>query len=223
MMLVELKNISMNYGKGANTVHALRNVHFRMEKGDFLAVTGKSGSGKSTLLNILGGICKPTKGEYIFGNRNMKELTNNQFSEFRNKKIGFVVQHFALIQDMTAFQNIALPLKYRGCHRDEIKKTVKDLAEKLEISDKITDNPSKLSGGQCQRVAIARAIAGKPELLLADEPTGSLDEETGRKILDIFKKLNHDGMTVLIVTHDLEIASACKRKVFMKDGILKES
>lgn len=220
MQMLALKEIHMTYGKGDGAVHALRGVDMEVERGELLAVTGKSGCGKSTLLNILGGVCKPTGGSYFFEGKEVSQFSARQLADFRTQKIGFVVQHFALIQDMTVFQNIALPLRYRGYSRKKIEERVYELLDQFELGGKENTIPPELSGGQCQRTAIARAVAGHPELLLADEPTGALDEETGGKILRIFQKLNQNGMTIIIVTHDGEIAAGCRRRVHMRDGMI---
>ena len=221
MQMLALKEIHMTYGKGDGVVHALRGGDMEVERGELLAVTGKSGCGKSTLLNILGGVCKPTGGSYFFEGKEVSQFSARQLADFRTQKIGFVVQHFALIQDMTVFQNIALPLRYRGYSRKKIEERVYELLDQFELGEKENTIPPELSGGQCQRTAIARAIAGHPELLLADEPTGALDEETGGKILRIFQELNQKGMTVLIVTHDEEIAAGCHRRIRMRDGLME--
>lgn len=220
MQMLALKEIHMTYGKGDGAVHALRGVDMEVERGELLAVTGKSGCGKSTLLNILGGVCTPTGGSYFFEGKEVSQFSARQLADFRNQKIGFVVQHFALIQDMTVFQNIALPLRYRGYSRKKIEERVYELLDQFELGEKENTIPPELSGGQCQRTAIARAVAGHPELLLADEPTGALDEETGGKILRIFQELNQGGMTIIIVTHDGEIAAGCRRRVHMRDGMI---
>ena len=207
----------MTYGKRNGAVHALRGVNMVMERGDFLAFTGKSGCGKSTLLNILGGVCKPTGGSYFFEGKEVSQFSARQLADFRTQKIGFVVQHFALIQDMTVFQNIALPLRYRGYSRKKIEERVYELLDQFELGEKENTIPPELSGGQCQRTA----IAGRPNLLLADAPTGALDDETGGKILQIFQQLNQRGMTILIVTHDEEVSAGCHRKIRMRDGLME--
>ena len=220
MSFLKLKNICKTFGRGENEVNALKNINLDINSGELIAITGKSGCGKSTLLNVMGGLSSPSAGSYLFDGEDISSYNQDKLASFRNRNIGFVVQSFALINDMTIFDNIALPLRYAGKRPSEINKSVVELANKLEISDKINFFPSQLSGGQCQRAAIARALACNPRILLADEPTGALDEQTGKNILDIFKSLNEDGMTVIIVTHDLEIASMCNRRIEMKDGAI---
>lgn len=219
MSLIELKNVCKNYGKSENTVHALNDINLSIEKGEFISIVGKSGCGKSTLLNILGGIAVPSKGKYIFDSMEVSFASSKKMASFRNRNIGFVVQHFALINDITVERNIALPMEYRGYSKAEIEIRVKELLEQMEISDKMWRYPSELSGGQCQRVAIARAISLKPPVILADEPTGALDEETGQTIFNILENLNKtENITTIIVTHDMDLASKCKKIIRMKDG-----
>ena len=220
MSFLELKDICKTYGSGESEVKALKNINLNVNQGELIAVTGKSGCGKSTLLNIIGGLCLPSSGSYIFEGEKISSYNQDKLASFRNRNIGFVVQSFALINDMTIFDNIALPLKYARKKSSEINEKIKNLADKLELSDKIDAFPPELSGGQCQRAAIARAIACDPRVLLADEPTGALDEQTGINILNIFKSLNANGITVILVTHDLEIASMCRRRIEMKDGAI---
>lgn len=221
MSFIELHNIEKQYGKGASSVEALKNITLNIEEGEFIAIMGKSGSGKSTLLNILGKVSQPSNGKYFFDGEDVSKLSSSRAAAFRSKNIGFVVQHFALIQEMTVYQNIALPMIYKKYSSKRIKERVSELLNLLEIEDKKNKYPSELSGGQCQRVAIARAIATNPKLLLADEPTGALDEMTGLKIMEILKKLNDNGITILIVTHDADVARCCKRQLYMKEGEMK--
>lgn len=220
MGFITLENISMTYGKGNNLVHALNGIDLNIEEGDFVAIMGKSGCGKSTLLNVLGGITKPKEGKYYFNNEDVTELSMDQVAKFRNHNLGFVVQHFALIKDLTVRKNVGLPLIYQGCNRKKINKKVGELLELMEIQDKAENYPYELSGGQCQRVAIARAMISDPKVLLADEPTGALDEETGKKIMEVFQKLNDKGMTIILVTHDSDIADLCKKRLTIKDGCI---
>lgn len=217
---MELKNICKTFGRGENEVKALKNINLSINSGELITITGKIGCDKSTPLNVMGGLCSPSEGSYIFAGEDISSYNQEQLASFRNRNIGFVVQSFALINDITIFDNIALPVIYANKRLSEINKSVMELASKLELSDKIKFFPSQLSGGQCQRAAIARALACNPQVLLADEPTGALDEQTGKNILDIFKNLNAGGMTVIIVTHDPEIASMCNRKIEMKDGAI---
>lgn len=218
MSLVELKQISMSYGGKKNPVQALAGVDLQIEKGEFVSIIGKSGCGKSTLLNVLGGITKPESGDYLFDSVRVSDLSNSKLATFRKEKIGFVVQHFALIQDMNAYNNIALPLVYQKYAKKDIEKKVMGVMERLGVAEKRYNYPYELSGGQQQRIAIARAIVAEPALLLADEPTGALDEQTGRSVFEELKQLNADGMTILLVTHDMDLAKQCQRTVQMKDG-----
>jgi len=217
--LFELKNIVKTYGKGDGIVHALRNVDFSVEKGESVAIMGKSGSGKSTLLNIIGGLDTPDSGEYVFDGRNLPAKNFTKMSKFRRYNVGFVVQHFALINEYSVYNNIALPVRYTKHSEAEVKAKIEELAEKLEIADKLKKKPTQLSGGQAQRVAIARALIHNPKMILADEPTGALDEATGKSIMEIFTQINKEnGTTLSVVTHDKGVADYCGRTVVMKDG-----
>lgn len=218
MSYIEIKDLSVVYGKNESKINALNHINVNIEKGDFVAITGKSGCGKSTFLNVLGKITQPTSGCYYFENDNVTKLSSSKSAEFRNKNIGFVVQHFALINDITIFNNIALPMVYKKYSSKKIKERVASLLKLLEIEDKTDKYPHQLSGGQCQRVAIARALATEPQLILADEPTGALDEATGKSIMDILKKINETGTTIILVTHDQEIAKYCSKQIHLKDG-----
>lgn len=218
MVLLKLTNLEMTYGKGDTMVHALRNINLEIEKGDFIAIVGKSGCGKSTLLNILGAVSKPGQGNYLFEEIEVNKLNNHDAAIFRNKKIGFVVQHFALIKELTVRENVGLPLVYQSCKKKDIERRVDEVLKLLEIDEKANRYPTELSGGQCQRTAIARAIITNPEVILADEPTGALDEENGKNILNIFRRLNEKGTSIVLVTHDMEIANMCKRKICLRDG-----
>lgn len=221
MSLLKLEDLSVTYGSNNNAVEALKCVNLEVEQGAFLTITGKSGCGKTTLLNVLGGILKPSSGTYYFEGENVLGLKDKALAAFRNQNIGFVVQHFALIQDRTVRDNIALPLIYRRIPRKSIDEKVNEALESLEILDKKDKYPYELSGGQSQRVAIARAIVANPKLIIADEPTGALDEETGYKILNILKKLNNEGKTMIMVTHDTEIAEMGNYRIHMRDGIIQ--
>ena len=216
--IISLKGICKTYGKGDGLVTALRPIDLDIKKGEMLAIMGKSGSGKSTLLNLLAGLDTPDSGEYIYNGEHMNTKNQNKMAKFRRTDVGFVVQHFALIDEYTVYQNIALPLRYRRLKGVSTKQRVKEIAERLEIGEKLRKYPSQLSGGQAQRVAIARAIAHKPSILLADEPTGALDEETGKSIMNLFREINKEGTTVVVVTHDANVASYCQRTIRLHDG-----
>ena len=216
--IISLRGICKTYGKGDGLVTALRPIDLDIKKGEMLAIMGKSGSGKSTLLNLLAGLDTPDSGEYIYNGEHMNTKNQNKMAKFRRTDVGFVVQHFALIDEYTVYQNIALPLRYRRLKGVSTKQRVKEIAERLEIGEKLRKYPSQLSGGQAQRVAIARAIAHKPSILLADEPTGALDEETGKSIMNLFREINKEGTTVVVVTHDANVASYCQRTIRLHDG-----
>ena len=218
--LISLRGICKTYGKGDGLVTALRPIDLDIKKGEMLAIMGKSGSGKSTLLNLLAGLDTPDDGEYIYNGETINTKNQNKMAKFRRNDVGFVVQHFALIDEYNVSQNIALPLRYGKLKGVSTKKRIKEIAERLEIGEKLKKYPSQLSGGQAQRVAIARAIAHKPSILLADEPTGALDEETGKSIMNLFKEINKEGTTVVVVTHDANVASYCQRTIRLHDGAI---
>lgn len=222
MTMINLQQINKYYGKEEHDIHALNDISLSIEAGELIAVVGKSGSGKSTLLNILGGLDSPTSGEYLFEGRKINKLKPKGLAEFRSRNVGFVVQHFALIDDITIFDNVALPLKYQRLAGKIIKEKVEHMLAEMEISDKIDSYPPELSSGQCQRAAIARALIRNPAILLADEPTGALDGKTGRHILEVLKNLNMRGMTIIIATHDNDIANSCKRIIQLSDGFIKD-
>lgn len=217
-MLITLDNITVDYGKLDNKTYGLNQVSLTVKEGEFLTVMGKSGCGKTTLLNVLGTIRKPEKGSYCFQGEEITCLKDRKLAAFRNKNIGFVVQHFALINEYTVADNIALPMQYQKIKSKEREKRIDKILEKLEIEDKKYAYPYQLSGGQQQRVAIARAMVTKPKLLLADEPTGALDEENGKKIMELLQEINKEGTTVIMVTHDQELAKMGHRCIKMKDG-----
>lgn len=220
MGLINLKNINKKFGIKDTEVLALREVNIEINEGEIIAIVGASGSGKSTLLNIIGTLDNQTTGEYILENKNLKELNKYDLAKLRNKYFGFVVQHFALINDYNVYENIEIPLVYGKVKGNERRKIINQVLTKLDIQDKINKKPTQLSGGQCQRVAIARAIVNNPKIILADEPTGALDKETGEHVMKIFKDLNKEGKTIIIVTHDLSIASQCSRIIRIEDGMI---
>lgn len=216
--MIVLKDVTKIYNKGKNEVLALDNISLSIQKGELLSIMGASGSGKTTLLNILGGMDRMENGEYIFDEKNIENLSNRELDIFRSKKIGFVFQQFMLMPDYTVFENVELPLRAQGVRRSKRKKMVMDLLEKVEMDPFFKKFPSELSGGQQQRCAIARALITKPDLILADEPTGALDQKTGREIMQLLINLNNQGKTVVIVTHDPKIAAQTNRTITIEDG-----
>lgn len=220
--MVELKNVSKTFGKKEARVEALRGIDLSIREGELVAIMGKSGSGKSTLLNILGGMMSMDNGEYWYDGKTVNFQSQRELTKFRRNEVGFVVQYFALADDLNIFQNVALPLKYQGYSRKKIKEMVMEALRELEIEDKAKAYPSELSGGQQQRAAIARAVVKQPRLLLADEPTGNLDEATGEAVQEIFHKLNKNGKTIIIVTHDAKVAKHCERIIHLKDGMVSD-
>lgn len=209
--------------KGGVVVQALRGVSLQFPQGDFVAIMGSSGSGKSTLLNLLGALDRPTTGEYILGGHHVSKLSDDDLSHIRNQLIGFIFQSFNLIPQYTVLENIQIPLHYRPGRPTLSPRDINfciDLAAQVGLSDRLDHRPFQLSGGQQQRVAIARALANDPEIILADEPTGNLDSKTGEEIMTMLKRLNAEGRTILMVTHEPDIAAQAKRHIFMKDGVI---
>ncbi|AVP54339.1 ABC transporter ATP-binding protein [Clostridium tetani] len=220
MEIIKLNNVNKIYSSKQNKVNALNNINLNINKGELIAIVGPSGSGKSTLLNIIGTLDKITDGQYLLKNQQVEKLNISQLSQIRNKTFGFVVQHFALISEYTVFENIEIPLEYAKVKYKDRKEIINSILRKLKLDDKINKSIKELSGGECQRVAIARAIANDPEIILADEPTGALDQKTGQDVMNIFKDLNREGKTVIIVTHDSKIADQCNRIVKIEDGAI---
>ena len=200
------------------SLDALSGVTFEITKGEYVAIMGPSGSGKSTLMNIIGCLDSPTKGTYSLNNKEVSQMSDDELSKIRNTEIGFVFQNFSLLPRSSALENVMLPLQYAGISLSERKTIALDALEKVELLDRKDHKPSELSGGQQQRVAIARALVNNPSILFADEPTGNLDSQTGMKVLDIFKRLNENGQTIILITHENEVASAAKRIIHIKDG-----
>lgn len=217
MELIDLKKIAKNYGTNKK-VTAVKSFDLVIQQGEMLAIMGRSGSGKSTVLSIIAGIDRPSGGTYLFEGKDMSKITGDRMTRFRRDHIGVVFQHYALIDDYNVYNNIAIPLKLRKLSSAEIKRRVREIAEELGISALLFKYPKELSGGEAQRTAIARAVVAKPKLILADEPTGALDEENGSKIMQVFQKLHDQGNTIVIVTHDPGIAAMCERTVRIKDG-----
>lgn len=221
--IVEIKNVKKEYTLGGETVTALDNVSFTVNKGDFIAIIGPSGSGKSTLMNIIGCLDTPDSGEYYLDGQNAFSLKSKQLAEVRNHKIGFIFQSFNLLTKQSAFENVELPLVYRGIGSKERKEIAMQALKKVGLLERAGHKPTELSGGQQQRVAIARALAGNPPILLADEPTGALDSKTGVEVMNLMKDLNRQGHTIILITHDLQIAKQAKRVIRIQDGRLAET
>ena len=216
--MIELTSVSKVFGMKDIETHALKNVTFRINKGEMAAITGPSGSGKSTLLSILGLLEPPSNGEYVLDGVRTVDMNDRERSQLRNEKIGFVFQGFNLVSDMSLHDNVSLPLRYRGISAQERNLRVREALEQVGLASRSSHLPSQISGGQQQRAAIARAICGRPELILADEPTGNLDSEMSVEIMSLLKRLNSEGTTVLIVTHDVAIASSAPRRIHILDG-----
>ncbi|MEB3750427.1 MULTISPECIES: ABC transporter ATP-binding protein [Geobacillus] len=218
MALIELENIYKTYGEDEYTTVALKGVDLTVDNGEFISIMGPSGSGKSTLLNIIGCMDVPTKGVYRLDGVNVTTLRDKELSRIRNQKISFVFQHFALMHHFTVFENVALPLWKRELSKKEIKEKVDHYLEKLGIAHLKKKNVSKLSGGQKQRVAIARAMVAETDIVLADEPTGALDQENGARLMELFCQMNEEGKCIIVITHDEKVASYTKRIVRIVDG-----
>lgn len=220
--LVDVKNICKVYNPGENEVRALDNVTLSIDKGEYVAIIGQSGSGKSTLMNVLGCLDVPTSGDYYLNGSNVSELSDDELSDIRNLEIGFIFQGFNLIPNLTAIENVELPLIYRGVGKKERNQLAAEALNMVGLSHRMDHKPSEMSGGQQQRVAIARAIAAKPPVILADEPTGNLDSSSSKDIIKILKNLHKDGRTVILITHDNEIADQAKRVIRIIDGKIEK-
>lgn len=216
--LITCENLTKIYNPGPNEIRALDNVSFQINEGEFLAIIGSSGSGKSTLMNMLGGLDKPTTGTVRVSGAALSDMNTKQLAAFRNETIGFVFQQFQLLPKKNALQNVALPLLYRRPKEADMNDRAVESLQRVGLGDRMKHKPTELSGGQQQRVAIARALVGQPKLLLADEPTGALDSVTSQEVMELLHQLNTQGLTVILITHDHEVANAAERIITFKDG-----
>ena len=221
--IIQISNLMKTYKLGGEIVHALNNVSLEIDKGEFLAIIGPSGSGKSTLMNMIGCLDRPQSGKYLLDGKDIGRMNDNQLAIIRNQKIGFIFQNFNLLTKLTALENVELPMLYGGVGTKERREKALEALNKVGLIDRSNHLPTQLSGGQQQRVAIARALVGNPAILLADEPTGALDSKTSKEILQVMKELNELGNTIILITHDLEIAKQAKRMVSIQDGQLLEN
>ena len=220
MAILKLTDICKDYAQGKEPVHALKNVNMTVEKGDYIAIMGPSGSGKTTLMNIIGCLDVPTSGSYELDGKDLQNLNDDALADIRNRHIGFVFQSFHLLPKMDALDNVALPLLYAGVPLKDRRARAEEALTAVGLADRIHFFPNQMSGGQCQRVAIARAMVTKPDMLLADEPTGALDTKAGNQIMDIFRQLSNDGMTIIMITHEHSIAQCADKIYRILDGEL---
>ena len=216
--MIQVKDVHKSYDLGETFVHALRGVSFSIEEGEFVSIMGPSGSGKSTLMNIVGCLDTPSEGTYLLKDRNVGNLDEEQLAGIRNEEIGFVFQKFQLLPRSSALENVALPLKYASVKQSERLIRAEEVLDKVGLTNRLTHKPTELSGGEQQRVAIARAVVNSPSILFADEPTGNLDSKTGDQVLEIFKDLNERGQTIVVITHEREVAKQSQRTITIKDG-----
>ena len=221
MNVIEVQNITKHYSLGTQTVEALRGISFGIEQGEFIAIMGPSGSGKSTLMNIIGCLDSPTHGSYFLNQQEVSTLEGDELAGIRNKEIGFVFQNFHLLARNSALDNVMLPLKYAGVSKQEQVKRAKDALSQVGLESRMGHQPSELSGGQQQRVAIARALVNNPSILFADEPTGNLDSQTGQDVMQLFHNLHKQGQTIILITHENDVAAEAQRTIFIKDGLVE--
>lgn len=220
-MIIETQNLVKSFQVGSEEVQALKGVNLSVNKGEFLSIMGPSGSGKTTLMNIIGCLDTPTSGQYYLNNQLVNELDDDNLAMIRNKEIGFVFQSFHLLARNSALNNVMLPLKYAGIKESDADQRAKEVLEKVGLMDRVNHSPSELSGGQQQRVAIARALVNKPSIIFADEPTGNLDSQTGNDVMKLFQELNDQGQTIILITHEEDIAMQSKRIITIKDGLIE--
>ena len=220
-MIIKTTELKRSFEVGSETVEAIQGINLEVNAGEFIAIMGPSGSGKTTLMNIIGCLDTPTSGEYYLNNKLVNQLNEDELAGIRNKEIGFVFQSFHLLAKNSALDNVLLPMKYAGANIDEATVRAKHVLDQVGLTDRMSHGPTELSGGQQQRVAIARAMVNTPSILFADEPTGNLDSKTEGEVMGLFKELNEDGQTIILITHEEEIAKQSKRIINIKDGLIE--
>lgn len=220
-MIIKTTELKRSFEVGSETVDAIKGINLEVDAGEFIAIMGPSGSGKTTLMNIIGCLDTPTSGEYYLNNKLVNQLNEDELAGIRNKEIGFVFQSFHLLAKNSALDNVLLPMKYAGANIDEATVRAKHVLDQVGLSDRMSHGPTELSGGQQQRVAIARAMVNTPSILFADEPTGNLDSKTEGEVMGLFKELNEEGQTIILITHEEEIAKQSKRIINIKDGLIE--
>ena len=220
-MIIKTESLTKHYQVGSENVEALKGINLSVERGEFISIMGPSGSGKTTLMNIIGCLDTPTDGTYFLNNKSVSELSDDELAHIRNDEIGFVFQSFHLLARNSALENVMLPLKYAGENKKNAITRSNEALDKVGLSDRSSHSPSELSGGQQQRVAIARALVNKPSILFADEPTGNLDSKTGEDVMNLFKELNNNGQTIILITHEDSIARQSNRIITIMDGLIK--